>query len=199
MKRREAFQDPVFSDPVIASRYADKHAAMERRFGEEYARKLRARGFKEGRILDAGCGFGETLITLAKRLPDVQLSGVDLSDPLLELAGSGVRQAGLSGRIELRKADVCSMPFPDKHFDAVLNINMVHLVDRPVQMLDELERVLAAKGHLYIADIRRSCIGFLEREFLLALTVEEAAQLLRRSSIRQGELTAGLLWWRYES
>jgi len=189
----------MFSDPVFASRYASKHATMERRFGEEYAKKLRARGFKTGRILDAGCGFGETLITLAKRLPEALLTGIDLSDPLLELAGSGVRRAGLSGRIELRKADVCSIPFPDKYFDAVLNINMVHVVDRPVQMLNELERVLVGKGHLYIVDIRRSWIGLLEREFLAGLTLEEARHLLRKSTIRQRELTACLLWWRYES
>jgi len=76
----------VFNDPAFAHRYASKHTAMERRFGEEYAKKLHERGFTKGRILDASCGFGETLIALAKRLPEALLTGIDLSDPLLELA-----------------------------------------------------------------------------------------------------------------
>jgi hypothetical protein len=66
-------------------------------------------------------------------------------------------------------------------------------------MLNELERVLADDGFLFIVDIRRSWIGVLEREFLAALTVEEARRILLGSSIRPGTMTSTLLWWRYEA
>jgi ubiquinone/menaquinone biosynthesis C-methylase UbiE len=188
----------VFSDPAFASRYAKKHAEMQRRFGKEYAEKLRVKGFTRGRILDAGCGFGETLIRLAESFPKADLTGIDLSDPLLDLARSNAAKAGLSGRIEFKKADVCSMSFADKYFDVVLNINMVHVVENPLQMLNELERILAVDGHLFIVDIRRSWIGFLEREFFSALSVTEARNLLNGSKIRKGTMTSTLLWWRYE-
>jgi ubiquinone/menaquinone biosynthesis C-methylase UbiE len=188
----------VFNDPAFANRYAKKHLGMQRKFGEEYTEKLRVRGFRKGRILDGGCGFGETLICLAKSLPDAVLTGIDLSDPLLDIARSSAARAGLSERIEFTKADVCLLPYPDKCFDVVLNINMVHVVERPIQMLDEFERVLADDGFLFIADIRRSWIGFLEREFLSALTVGEAKQLLGESTIRKGAMTSSMLWWRYE-
>ena len=98
----------------------------------------------------------------------------------------------------MRRADVCNIPHPDKWFDVVLNINMVHVVEHPIQMLDELERVLADNGFLFVADIRRSWVGFLEREFLSALTVGEAERLLRESTIRKGVMTFSTLWWRYE-
>jgi ubiquinone/menaquinone biosynthesis C-methylase UbiE len=188
----------VFSDPAFAGRYAKKHAEMQRRFGKEYAEKLRAKGFTKGRILDAGCGFGETLIRLAENFPQAALTGIDLSDHLLDLARSNAAKAGLSERIEFRKADVCGTSYPDKYFDVVLNINMVHVVEKPVQMLDELERILAVDGRLFIVDIRRSWIGLLEREFLSALSVTEAEQLLEGSKIRKGRMTSSLLWWRYE-
>jgi ubiquinone/menaquinone biosynthesis C-methylase UbiE len=126
------------------------------------------------------------------------LTGVDLSDPLLGIARSAAAGAGLPERIEFTKADVRCLTYPDKYFDVVLNINMVHLVEHPVRMLDELERVLADDGFLFIADIRRSWIGLLEREFLSALTVGEAEQLLGESTIRKGAMTSSMLWWRYE-
>jgi ubiquinone/menaquinone biosynthesis C-methylase UbiE len=198
LKRLPPNRDVVFSDATFAGRYAKKHAEMQRRFGKEYAEKLRVKGFNKGRILDAGCGFGETLIRLAESFPEADLTGIDLSDPLLDLARSNAAKASLSMRIEFKKADVCSTSFPDKYFDVVLNINMVHVVENPLQMLDELERILAVDGHLFIVDIRRSWIGFLEREFLSALSLTEAEQLLDGSKIRKGRMTSSSLWWRYE-
>jgi ubiquinone/menaquinone biosynthesis C-methylase UbiE len=198
LKRPTTVRDPVFSDPAFASRYAKKHAEMQRRFGKEYAEKLKVKGFTKGRILDAGCGFGETLIRLAESFPEAVLTGIDLSDPLLDIARSNAARAGFSQRIEFKKADVGSTSYPDKYFDVVLNINMVHVVENPVQMLDELERILAVDGHLFIVDIRRSWIGLLEKEFFSALSVTEARQLLNGSKIRKGTMTSTMLWWRYE-
>jgi ubiquinone/menaquinone biosynthesis C-methylase UbiE len=198
LKRLPPDRDTVFSDTAFASRYANRHAGMQRRFAKEYTEKLKVRGFRRGRILDAGCGFGETLILLGQSFPESVLTGIDLSDPLLDIARSSASRAGVSERIEFEKADVCSIPHPDKYFEVALNINMVHLVEHPVQMLDELERVLTDDGFLFIADIRRSWIGLLEREFLSALTVREAKQLLSQSTIRKGAMTSSMLWWRYE-
>jgi ubiquinone/menaquinone biosynthesis C-methylase UbiE len=198
LKRPTTVRDPVFSDPAFASRYAKKHAEMQRRFGKEYAEKLKVKGFTKGRIQDAGCGFGETLIRLAESFPEAVLTGIDLSDPLLDIARSNAARAGFSQRIEFKKADVGSTLYPDKYFDVVLNINMVHVVENPVQMLDELERILAVDGHLFIVDIRRSWIGLLEKEFFSALSVTEARQLLNGSKIRKGTMTSTMLWWRYE-
>jgi ubiquinone/menaquinone biosynthesis C-methylase UbiE len=198
LKRQTAVRDPAFSDPEFASSYPKRHAGMQRRFGNEYTEKLRVRGFRKGRILDVGCGFGETLILLGQSFPETVLTGIDLSDPLLDIARSSASRASLSERTEFKKADVCTMPYPDRHFDVVLNINMVHVVEHPIRMLDELERVLADDGSLFIADIRRSWVGFLEREFLWALSVEEARQLLNKSAARNGTMMSMMLWWRYE-
>lgn len=199
MKRHIPKRDPVFNDPAFAGRYAKKHLKMARNFGEEYARKLRTRGFQEGRVLDSGCGFGETLIYLAKTFPEAEFAGVDLSEPLLELAISSAAKANVSGRVEFKKADVHNLPYPDDHFDVALNINMLHLVTDPLKMLDELERVLRDGGHLFIADIRRSWIGLVEPEFKSAFTVAEARAILDKSATRKGMLIAGFLWWRFET
>lgn len=199
MKRHTPKRDPVFSDPAFAERYEKKHLKMARKFGEEYSRKLQNKGFQTGQILDAGCGFGGTLICLAKNFPNAECIGVDLSEPLLEIANLEAAEANVLDRVEFQKADVHTLPSPDNHFDVVLNINMLHLVADPVKMLNELERVLRDDGHLFIADIRQSWIGYVEPEFKSALTVAEARALLDESTIRKGMLNTGFLWWRYET
>jgi ubiquinone/menaquinone biosynthesis C-methylase UbiE len=192
-------REPVFSDPKFAKRYADRHMKMARKFAREYYRKLQGLGFTGGRILDAGCGSGETLICLLKNFPLAEGIGVDLSEPLLEMAESNAAKAGLANRVIFKKADVLEIPYRDDYFEVVLNINMVHLVSDPVRMFNEIERVLKTEGHLFIADIRRSWIGYLEKEFVSAFNTAEAKKIVDSSDIREGVMTTDFLWWHYET
>jgi ubiquinone/menaquinone biosynthesis C-methylase UbiE len=199
MKRHTATRQTVFNDQEFANRYARKHLKMARKFGREYSEKLKKHGFQKGRILDAGCGFGETLLCLARNFQETEAIGIDLSEPLLEIARSSASQSEFLNRIEFIQADVYDIPYPNEYFDVVLSINMVHLVDDPLKMLHELERVLRKNGYLFIADIRRSWLGYLEKEIKSGLTVEEARKLLNDSNLREGNLTSRLLWWRLET
>ena len=81
----------------------------------------------------------------------------------------------------------------------VLNTNMVHLVEDPIRMLNEIERVLAPGKTLFIADLRHSWLGWIERPIRSALTFAEARGLIGRSGLRPGTFSQDLLWWRYES
>ena len=91
------------------------------------------------------------------------------------------------------------IPYDDDSFDALINLQMLHIVENPVAMLDEMERVLAPDGVLFMADIRRSWVGLFDKVFKSALTVEEASALVRRSNLREGAFSSDLLWWRYEA
>lgn len=191
--------DNIFSDDEFAQRYADKHQKMAKNFGVEYTRKLTARGFTEGKILDVGCGFGGTLLTLAENLPDAQCVGIDMSDPLLELAQQAAEAQGLEQRVVFEKADGQEIPYPDDSFDVVISTNVVHHVADPLAMLNEIERVLAPGGMLYIADIRRSGLaGFFDKAFREALSYSEVLALLYQAKWSKKPFTSGFLWWRYE-
>jgi ubiquinone/menaquinone biosynthesis C-methylase UbiE len=199
MKRKPVTHGGVFEDEAFAGDYARKHRKMAEGFGGEYARKLRKAGFTTGRILDAGCGSGATNLTLARRFPESELVGIDLSDPLLGLARQDAESRDLSNRVRFERADVRDIPFGDDAFDVALCLNMVHLVQDPERMLAEVERVLAPDGFLFIADLRRSFLGILEREIRSALSVREARDLLDNSALRNGTFSSGFLWWRFES
>ncbi len=199
MKRSPLTHGRVFDDEPFAEQYAQRHRKMVERLGREYADKLVSRGFYKGRIIDAGCGFGAMNIVLAHRFVDSESVGIDLSDPLLQLANRSAQAADLGDRVRFEKADVHQIPYDDDSFDVVINTNMVHLVDDPVQMLNEIERILAPDGCLFIADIRRSWIGLLDKTFKSALTLDEARELVDRSSVREGSFSSSLLWWRFEA
>jgi ubiquinone/menaquinone biosynthesis C-methylase UbiE len=198
MKRAPLTHEPVFDDAAFAQRYAERHRKMVEGFGREYAEKLVARGFRGGRIIDVGCGFGAMNIVLAHRFVDSEIVGIDLSDPLLQFANRSAQAANLGDRVRFEKADVHQIPYDDDSFDVVINTNMVHLVDDAVQMLNEIERILVPDGFLFIADVRRSWIGLLDKTFKSALTLDEARELVDRSNVREGNFTSSFLWWRFE-
>ena len=198
MKQSPLVHERVFAGD-FAEEYAGKHQKIAKKFGREMAEKLALRGFREGRILDAGCGFGATAIVLAQSLPRSEVVGIDLSDPLLEFAIQAAQDTGVGERVSFERADVQEIPYEDDSFDALINLQMLHIVEDPIAMLDEMERVLAPGGALFMADIRRSWVGLLDKVFKSALTVEEAGALVRQSKLRPGAFSSDLLWWRYEA
>ena len=199
MKRAALPHDRVFNDEAYAQTYAQQHQGMAEGFGREYVKKLSARGFHQGRIIDVGCGSGATNLVLAERFPHAELVGIDLSDPLLKLARDSAAKTVFRDRVRFEKADVHEIPYDGDSFDVVINTNMVHLVERPLRMLDEIERILAPDGHLFIVDLRRSLLGLFEAEIKSALSMGEAKDLLGQSSLRKGTFHWSLLWWRYET
>jgi ubiquinone/menaquinone biosynthesis C-methylase UbiE len=199
MNRAPLTHERIFRDEAFAESYARRHQRMAEKFGHECAEKLSSRGFRNGRILDAGCGFGGTAMVLAKRFPEAEIVGIDLSEPLLHLANQNAQAAKLERRAKFEIGDVEKIKYANHSFDAVLNINMVHIVEDPVQMLDEIERVLVPEGFLFIADLRRSWLGFIEKEIKSAMTFDEAKDLFSRSKLRKGNFSSNALWWRFET
>jgi ubiquinone/menaquinone biosynthesis C-methylase UbiE len=199
MARTPLTHERIFSNEAYAESYARRHQKMAAGFGREYARKLSARGFQSGRIIDVGCGFGATDLVLAEQFVDSEIIGIDLSKPLLQVARKGAEAAHLGERVRFEEADVQEIPYDDSYFDVVINVNMVHIVDDPIRMLNEIERILVPGGFLFIGDLRRSWLGLLENEIRSALTLKEARQLFTRSNLRPGKFAWGLLWWRFET
>jgi S-adenosylmethionine-diacylgycerolhomoserine-N-methlytransferase len=58
-----------------------------------------------GTVLEVGCGTGRNLIAVAKRYPNAQLFGLDISEAMLTTARAKVAAAGFANRITLRQAD----------------------------------------------------------------------------------------------
>lgn len=55
---------------------------------------------KPARILEVGCGTGKNLVALAERFPEASITGVDLSETMLELSRGKMQRFGDRVRLE---------------------------------------------------------------------------------------------------
>jgi len=99
------------------------------------------------RVLDVGCGTGALLGRLAESHPAALLSGVDPVPEMLAVARERV-----PAEVELREGWAERIPFAEEQFDVVVSCNMFHYVQRPVDALREMRRVLRPGGRLIVTD-----------------------------------------------
>ncbi|HEU5079999.1 MAG TPA: class I SAM-dependent methyltransferase [Opitutaceae bacterium] len=90
------------------------------------------------RLLDAGCGTGGFLLGLKKKEPLWQAEGVDLSSLACEIA----RSRGVT----VQEAAIEKLPYPEKHFNAIVSGDVLYHIDEPFAALKEFARCLRSGG-----------------------------------------------------
>jgi ubiquinone/menaquinone biosynthesis C-methylase UbiE len=117
---------------------------------------LRSAGLQPGwRVLDAGCGTGGFLPTIAELLgADGRIDAIDLLPEHIET----VRIKNASGQfacpVQSHVADVTAIPFDDATFDAIWSANVAQYLTEAQsnRMLCEFQRVLKPNGLLALKD-----------------------------------------------
>jgi SAM-dependent methyltransferase len=101
-----------------------------------------------GRVLDAGCGGGGTVLSLAEE--SAFAVGLDLE---ARFAGSGTRLASEKGiaNAAFVQGDGARLPFADATFDLVFSHSVIEHVTTADGYLRECHRVLRAGGVLYLS------------------------------------------------
>lgn len=96
-------------------------------------------------LLDAGCGTGGLILSLAKAGEDWRFTGIDFMPLACELARS---RCGSS--TDIREASITELPFGNASFDAVVSADVVCQVSNPEVAVAEFFRVLKPGGILII-------------------------------------------------
>lgn len=120
-----------------------------RRFTRSIELHIQENGGRRVRVLDAGCGTGNTSIALAHRFRDVNFTALDYSEPSL---AEGKRAAGREGIRNLRFRRWNMMrPIPyTMPFDLILCLGMLHHTADMARVLTNLSASLKADGELYL-------------------------------------------------
>ncbi len=62
------------------------------------------------RVLDAGCGSGAALLCLAARLPNIDVTGLEIQSPLAALAGDNIQLNKFEARARVVVGDLAALP-----------------------------------------------------------------------------------------
>ena len=102
-------------------------------------------------ILDIATGTGDFAVSAAK-YTDAKITGIDISQGMLNVGIEKVRKKNLNNRISLQLADSESLPFNDNTFDAITAGFGVRNFENLNKGLSEMKRVLNKDGIVVILE-----------------------------------------------
>ncbi|HET9298786.1 MAG TPA: methyltransferase domain-containing protein [Candidatus Polarisedimenticolaceae bacterium] len=110
------------------------------------------------RILEVGVGTGLSLPLYPR---DCEVTGIDISEPMLEKARGRLDALGREA-VVLRRMDAHDLRFPDASFDHVVAPYVISVVAEPEKVMREIRRVCRPGGTVLVVN------HFLSDSFLLS-------------------------------
>jgi tRNA (cmo5U34)-methyltransferase len=111
-------------------------------------------------VLDVGCGAGNYALKLLESLPNLDVTLIDLSQPMLDRARLRLSRA-TAGRIRIVQGDVREVKLPDGEFDVVLAAAVLHHLRTDQEWQDVFKafyRALRPGGSVWVFDLVESSI-----------------------------------------
>jgi len=126
-------------------------------FGIDYLWRNHAikqlKSFRPKNILDVATGTGDFAIMAAKKLKEVNITGVDISEGMMNIGKEKVRHAGLDKTICFKKENCEQLSFNDNTFDAITVAFGIRNFQNLDKGLQEMCRVLKKGGHVSILEL----------------------------------------------
>jgi len=131
-------------------------------------------------VLDVGTGPGRLPVEIARRSPQVWVTGLDVSPRMIEAAKAAIEPGQ---QVTAQVGDVARLPYRDGSVDLIVStLSQHHWPDRTAA-IGELARVLAPGGRIWIYDLRRA----------LGPARVAATVAFPGADVRIGRVRAGLL------
>jgi SAM-dependent methyltransferase len=125
--------------------HQQRYEAMTGAFTERLLRTAEIRTAE--RVLDIGCGNGQTTRLAARQASRGLALGVDLSTAMLARARQDAAHDGLSN-VQFERGDAQVHPFPPEAFDVALSRFGIMFFDDPVAAFTNIARALRPGGRL---------------------------------------------------
>lgn len=100
------------------------------------------------RILEVGVGTG---LALPLWHPQAQITGIDISERMLQRAGRLCKRRRLD-HVQLRVLDAQATDYPDNHFDKIAAMYVVSVVPSAPALLAEMRRICKPGGRIAIVN-----------------------------------------------
>jgi len=106
-------------------------------------------------LLDIGCGAGNYSLKFLESLPNVDVTLVDLSQPMLTRASERIGAVS-TGEIRAVQGDIRDLAFPSGQFDVILAAAVLHHLrgeDEWRSVFSKFHRILRPGGAVWIVDL----------------------------------------------
>lgn len=114
-------------------------------------------------ILDVATGTGDMAINAARLLKPKKITGIDISEKMLEIGRKKVDTQGLANTIELLKGDGETINFDENTFDGVMVAFGVRNFENLQLGLKEILRVMKPGAKLVVLEFSKPKAGFIKR------------------------------------
>ena len=106
-----------------------------------------------GHIIDIATGTGDLAIALARKIPQATVTGIDLSQGMVDIGKKKIVEAQLDDRVDLLTADCLAMPFDNASADAITVAYGVRNFEHLDRGYAEMFRVLKPGGLLCVVEL----------------------------------------------
>lgn len=122
---------------------------LERGWKRRLIRRVLSRAEAGGAVLDVCCGTGDIALSLIRENKDIQVTGLDFSPAMLEVARE---RGGETTNLSWKEGDAMALPFPDDtFFAACISFGLRNTSDY-AKVLEEMMRVVKPGGWVYCMD-----------------------------------------------
>ena len=113
------------------------------------------------KVLDVATGTGDVAILTYRILHPEKITGIDISEGMLELGKQKIAKLALTDKIELQNGDSEVIAFENNNFDAITVAFGVRNFQNLEKGLKEMYRVLKPGGKLVVLEFSKSDAGIL--------------------------------------
>ena len=135
-------------------------------------------------LLDVATGTGDMAIMAAKMLRPDRITGIDISEKMLEFGRKKIEKENLGTKIELLGGDGETIKFPDNTFDGVMVAFGVRNFEHLEKGLQEILRVLKPGGQLVVLEFSKPTIPGVRQlyQLYMGIVAPQMAGMFRQTT-----------------
>jgi ubiquinone/menaquinone biosynthesis C-methylase UbiE len=139
-------------------------------------------GINSGKALEIGPGPGYLGLEWLKNTRHTSLCWLEISEDMKRMALKNAAHYNLQDRVTLVLSNATTeFPFNDSTFDAVFTNGSLHEWENPINVFNEIDRVLNIGGRFFISDLKRN-INPILRFIMKSMT--------KKPSMKEGFITS---------